>query len=139
MPYGKLKPEGYISRIVDSRLERLLGLFGAVEVACTMWCGKTWTSLARAASVTRIGLSGPRSAAEADPSTALIGARPHLVDEWQDVPAIWDEVRAAVDAEEASQGSFILTGSAEPNKVKVHYSGAGRASMPATTAMRMST
>ena len=85
MPYGQLKPEGYISRIVDSKLERLLDLFGAVEVAGTMWCGKTWTSLARAESVTRIGLSGPRSAAEADPSTALIGARPHLVDEWQDV------------------------------------------------------
>ena len=65
MPYGNLKPEGYISRIVDSKLERLLGLFGAVEVAGTMWCGKTWTSLARAESVTRIGLSGPRSAAEA--------------------------------------------------------------------------
>ena len=48
MPYGKLKPEGYISRIVDSKLERLLGLFGAVEVAGTMWCGKTFTSLARA-------------------------------------------------------------------------------------------
>ena len=126
MPYGNLKPEGYISRIVDSKLERLLGLFGAVEVAGTMWCGKTWTSLARAESVTRIGLSGPRSAAEADPSTALIGARPHLVDEWQDVPAIWDEVRAAVDADAASQGSFILTGSAEPNKDKVHHSGAGR-------------
>ena len=126
MPYGNLKPEGYISRIVDSKLERLLGLFGAVEVAGTMWCGKTWTSLARAESVTRIGLSGPRSAAEADPSTALIGARPHLVDEWQDVPAIWDEVRATVDADAASQGSFILTGSAEPNKDKVHHSGAGR-------------
>ena len=126
MPYGKLKPEGYISRIVDSKLERLLGLFGAVEVAGTMWCGKTWTSLARAESVTRIGLSGPRSAAEADPSTALIGVRPHLVDEWQDVPAIWDEVRAAVDADAASKGSFILTGSAEPNKDKVHHSGAGR-------------
>ena len=126
MSYGNLKPEGYISRIVDSKLERLLGLFGAVEVAGTMWCGKTWTSLARAESVTRIGLSGPRSAAEADPSTALIGARPHLVDEWQDVPAIWDEVRATVDADAASQGSFILTGSAEPNKDKVHHSGAGR-------------
>ena len=77
MPYGKLKPEGYISRIVDSKLERLLGLFGAVEVAGTMWCGKTWTSLARAESVTRIGLSGPRSAAEADPSVKLSSMGSH--------------------------------------------------------------
>ena len=58
-----LKPEGYADRIVDRQLERLLQLFGAVEVAGTMWCGKTWTSLAHAASVTRIGLAGPRSAA----------------------------------------------------------------------------
>ena len=35
-------------------------------------------------------------------------------------------VRAAVDADAASRGSFILTGSAEPNKDKVHHSGAGR-------------
>ena len=126
MKYGQKKPDGYIDRIVDAKLERLLGLFGAVEVAGTMWCGKTWTSLSFSESVTRIGLAGPRAAAEADPSTALIGARPHLVDEWQDVPAIWDEVRTAVDAEAASQGSFILTESAEPNKDKVHHSGAGR-------------
>ena len=126
MGYGQLKPDGYIGRIMDSRLEHLLGLFGAVEVAGTMWCGKTWTSLSFSESVTRIGLSGPRTAAEADPSTALVGARPHLIDEWQDVPAIWDEVRAAIDADVASRGSFILTGSAEPNKDKVHHSGAGR-------------
>ena len=121
-----LKPEGYADRIVDRQLERLLQLFGAVEVAGTMWCGKTWTSLAHAASVTRIGLAGPRSAAEADPSTALLGAKPHLIDEWQDVPAIWDETRAAVDAADNEPGSFILTGSAEPNKDQVHHSGAGR-------------
>ncbi len=123
---GSLKPEGYIPRIVDTRLKRLLNLFGAVEVAGTMWCGKTWTSLSFSQSVTRIGLTGPRMAAEADPSTALMGAKPHLIDEWQDVPAIWDEVRAAVDISNSSVGSFILTGSAEPNKAKVHHSGAGR-------------
>lgn len=102
-----LKPEGYADRIVDRQLERLLQLFGAVEVAGTMWCGKTWTSLAHAASVTRIGLAGPRSAAEADPSTALLGAKPHLIDEWQDVPAIWDETRAAVDAADIGGGVAV--------------------------------
>lgn len=126
MRYGTLKPDGYVGRIVDARLERLLDLFGAVEVAGTMWCGKTWTSLSFSQSVTRIGQSGPRLAAEADPSTALIGERPHLVDEWQDVPAIWDEVRATVDADAAAPGAFILTGSSEPNKEMVHHSGAGR-------------
>ena len=48
------------------------------------------------------------------------------MDEWQDVPAIWDEVRAAVDASGYEPGSFILTGSSEPRKGLVHHSGAGR-------------
>ncbi len=121
-----IKPAGYLPRIIDKKLEKLLGMFGAVEIAGTMWCGKTWTGLHFSESVTRIGSSGPRSAAEADPSTALIGDKPHLIDEWQDVPAIWDEVRMAVDAPSASAGSFILTGSAQANKERLHHSGAGR-------------
>ncbi len=112
MKYGQLKPDGYIPRIADVQLERMLATFGAVEVAGAMWCGKTWTSLAFGQSVTRIGLAGPRTSAEADPSTALLGARPHVIDEWQDVPAIWDEVRAAVDTSGNEPGSFVLTGSA---------------------------
>ena len=124
--YGQLRPDGYIPRIADRQLERMLATFGAVEVAGTRWCGKTWTSLAFGQSVTRIGLAGPRTAAEADPGTALLGARPHVIDEWQDVPAIWDEARAAVDASGNEPGSFILTGSSEPRKELVHHSGAGR-------------
>ncbi|MBR3160880.1 MAG: hypothetical protein IKF14_17490 [Atopobiaceae bacterium] len=103
MGYGQLKLEGYLPRIADGQLERMLATFGAVEVAGTMWCGKTWTSLAFGKSVTRIGLAGPRAAAEVDPGIALLGDQPHVVDEWQDVPAIWDEVRAAVDASGTSQ------------------------------------
>ncbi len=126
MEYGQLKPKGYMPRIADGQLAHMLDTFGAVEVAGTMWCGKTWTSLAFGQSVSRIGLAGPRAAAEADPGVALLGDRPHVVDEWQDVPAIWDEVRAAVDASGNEPGSFILTGSSEPSKDRVHHSGAGR-------------
>ena len=121
-----IKPKSYLPRIIDSKIEKLLSMFGAVEIAGTMWCGKTWTGLHFSESVTRIGLSGPREAAEADPSTALIGERPHLIDEWQDVPAIWDEVRMTVDATSESAGAFILTGSAEAKKEQLHHSGAGR-------------
>lgn len=126
MGYGQLKPDGYIPRIADRQLEKALATFGAVEVVGTMWCGKTWTSLAFGQSVTRVGLAGPRTAAEADPGIALLGARPHVIDEWQDVPAIWDEARAAVDASGNEPGSFILTGSSEPRKELIHHSGAGR-------------
>ena len=81
MKYGTLKPRGYMPRIADGQLSHMLEIFGAVEVAGTMWCGKTWTSLAFGESVTRIGLAGPRTAAEADPSMALLGVRPHVVDD----------------------------------------------------------
>ncbi len=126
MEKGSLQPEGYMKRIADEQLSTLLDLFGAVEVAGTMWCGKTWTSLSFAESVSRIGQTAARTAAEADPETALIGKRPHVIDEWQDVPAIWDEVRDAVDREGGRPGQYILTDSCEPNKAFVHHSGAGR-------------
>ncbi|MFP5325646.1 MAG: biotin/lipoyl-binding protein, partial [Gammaproteobacteria bacterium] len=32
-----------------------------------------------------------------DPSTLLTGEKPHLIDEWQLVPDVWNEVRRAVD------------------------------------------
>ncbi len=128
MKKGKLLPEGYMPRLLDHVLSERLDQAGAVEVTGTMWCGKTWTSTAFGNSITRIGLTPARLAAEADPATALIGETPHVIDEWQDVPAIWDEVRMQVDETAGKPGQFILTGSAQPNKEKVHHSGAGRIS-----------
>jgi predicted AAA+ superfamily ATPase len=46
------------------------------------------------------------------------------VDEWQRLPAVWDVVRRAVDADR-SPGRFLLTGSATPDGPPTH-SGAGR-------------
>lgn len=126
MQYGSLRPAGYRRRINDSILSQLLDLFGAVEVFGTMWCGKTWTSLAFGESVTRVGRPNVRRTVEADPSTALIGSRPHVIDEWQDVPEIWDAVRDAVDADAPGPGGFLLTGSSSPHKERVSHSGAAR-------------
>lgn len=126
MTYGTLKPEGYRPRACDEVLRELLGEFGAVEVAGTMWCGKTWTSLSVAESVTRVGNPGVRRTVESDPSVALLGNRPHVIDEWQDVPEIWDAVRDSVDAEAGVRGSYVLTGSSSPRKERVSHSGAGR-------------
>ena len=128
MNQGRLKPEGYLPRLMDRELSQRLDLFGAVEVAGTMWCGKTWTSMAYGESIARVGLQAVRNAAEADPQTALLGSRPHVIDEWQDVPAIWDEVRSVVDSMGGKPGQFILTGSSQPNKEMTHHSGAGRIS-----------
>ena len=45
------------------------------------------------------------------PSLVLEGEIPRLIDEWQEVPPLWDAVRYKVD-QTPSKGQFILTGSA---------------------------
>lgn len=46
-------------------------------------------------------------------SKLLEGAKPRLIDEWQDAPKFWDAVRFAVDHSD-DYGQFLLTGSAVP-------------------------
>lgn len=122
------KPEGYMPRVADAQIERYLKAFGAVEIAGTKWCGKTWSALMQGASVSYVDEN--LDLARADPSMMLIGDRPHVIDEWQRVPAIWDCVRHEVDRARGTRGAFILTGSSTPatrqgEKGPAH-SGAGR-------------
>lgn len=124
--YGTEKPDTYHPRLVDERLQRLLHTFGAVEIRGTKWCGKSWTSLAFGESVVHLDDPNVKALAEADPALALQGARPHVVDEWQEVPSTWDAARRAVDAAGGGRGLFILTGSSTPAKDVVTHSWAGR-------------
>ena len=123
--YGTEKPKTYRPRLVDERLQRLLSTFGAVEIRGTKWCGKSWAALAFGESVVHLDDPNVKTLVEADPSLALQGARPHVVDEWQEVPSTWDAARRAVDAA-GDRGLFILTGSSTPAKDSVTHSGAGR-------------
>ena len=45
-----------------------------------------------------------------------IGDRPHVIDEWQLAPRIWDAVRRGVDRERGLRGGWILTGSSSPSR-----------------------
>lgn len=129
-----LTPEGYLPRHVDARLDTLLETFGAVEITGSKWCGKTWTGRAHATSVERLDNREAFERVSLAPELALMGSAPHLIDEWQEVPAIWDEVRRAIDDSGSVPGQFILTGSSRPKTVSmegearggVHHSGAGR-------------
>ena len=123
---GTLRPSTYKPRIVDAQIERYLRLFGAVEVSGTKWCGKTWSSLAHGRSVTYVDRGSNLEVATADPGYALIGEPPHVIDEWQRVPAIWDTVRHAVDGAAGEKGLWLLTGSSTPSDDAVSHSGAGR-------------
>lgn len=122
------KPEGYMPRVADAQIERYLKAFGAVEIAGTKWCGKTWSALMQGASVSYVDEN--LDLARADPSMMLIGDRPHVIDEWQRVPAIWDCVRHEVDRARGTSGAFILTGSSTPatrqGEQGPAHSGAGR-------------
>lgn len=125
----ELKPKGYKTRIIDTQIEKYLNIFGAVCVEGPKWCGKTWTSLSHSKSVIYIGdASGNfqnRKLALLDPSAVLQGDTPRLIDEWQEVPALWDGIRSEVD-KRGTKGQFILTGSSTPNKKGVLHSGVGR-------------
>ena len=121
-----ITPDGYKSRIVDRQIERYLRLFGAVEVRGTKWCGKTWSSLAHAQSVTYVDRGANLEVIAADPAFALKGERPHVIDEWQRVPQLWDVVRHAVDDAAGVRGNWILTGSSTPHFDETSHSGAGR-------------
>ena len=35
----------YIPRLIDKRIDKMLGIFGAVCIEGPKWCGKTWTGL----------------------------------------------------------------------------------------------
>lgn len=119
----------YIPRIIDDKIKSYLQVFGAVCVEGPKWCGKTWTSSYHSNSEVMIGDPAGnfqnRKLAEMNPSLILDGDAPRLIDEWQEVPPIWDAVRHRVD-QSAEKGQFILTGSATPNHKGILHSGAGR-------------
>lgn len=126
---GPLTPEGYRPRLIEKRLDALMRAFGCVEITGPKWCGKTWTALSRAASVAKLDDPAERQAAEMDPKLALIGDTPHLVDEWQEVPEVWDAARRYVDDSGNERGSLLLTGSSglgREGRSRVRHSGAGR-------------
>lgn len=124
--------ESYRHRIMDDLLKRKLQAKGAVLIEGPKWCGKTTTAEEIAASKVLLARTDTkesfRSLLEIDMDTALAGAAPMLIDEWQTVPKLWDAVRYTVD-HRRTMGQFILTGSAVPDKKaeeEREHSGTGR-------------
>ena len=121
--------DSYKTRLIDETVKKYLKIFGAICIEGPKWCGKTWTSIHHCKS--EILLGSPegnfqnRKLAELSPSIVLDGECPRLIDEWQDVPALWDAVRYEVD-KRAAHGQFILTGSSTPKFKGIKHSGAGR-------------
>lgn len=125
----KLTKSGYIPRLIDKEIEENLKVFGAISIEGPKWCGKTWTALNHCNSVTYLNNTADnfreKHLAEMDVDLVLNKDMPQLVDEWQEVPAIWDAVRFKCDQDNV-KGKYILTGSSVPVSEKIHHSGAGR-------------
>ena len=107
----------YLERIDDELLKRKLRSSAAVLIEGPKWCGKTSTGAQLAKSI--IYIQNPdqramyRKIADTQPSLLLEGETPHMLDEWQTIPILWDAVRFAADQRQ-QMNQFILTGSATP-------------------------
>ena len=125
-----LTKENYTKRLVDDEISELLKMFGAISIEGPKYCGKTWTALNHAnSSVLLTKSDNPNS----DYQKALINRDliytenyPELIDEWQSIEQIWDDVRTKCD-EDGKSGKYILTGSSVPVRPEnIFHSGAGR-------------
>ena len=120
----------YLSRAYDKVLEWKLESKGAVLIEGPKWCGKTTTAEQIANSVVYMQKPEDRDQnirlAQIAPQRLLEGETPHLVDEWQIAPQLWNAVRYEVDKRDEF-GQFILTGSSVPAKLEeADHSGTGR-------------
>lgn len=120
----------YVNRIADDLLNDKLESTGAVLIEGPKWCGKTTTACHNAKSVIKMDDSEMSdqylSMAQMEPLKLLEGETPHLIDEWQLEPKLWNAVRNEVD-NRGEFGQFILTGSSVPKKLPSNiHSGTGR-------------
>lgn len=120
----------YIRRIVDDELRFKLDTFGAVHIVGPKWCGKTRTAEELSNSAVYFQDNPDKESmimtASINPHVFLSGDKPKLIDEWQDVPAIWDAIRHYCDHNDGF-GHFILTGSTS-KKINTSHTGTGRIS-----------
>jgi predicted AAA+ superfamily ATPase len=109
----------YLTRLVDDKLKTAMDALGGVYIEGLKWCGKSTTAERLAKTIVKLQdpIVYERYAAFATTSRELLlaGEKPLMFDEWQNIPKIWDFIRAAID-EHSLVGQYILTGSAKPKE-----------------------
>ncbi|HIH35380.1 MAG TPA: ATP-binding protein [Methanosphaera sp.] len=119
----------YLKRYLDKIIQERLDMIGAIVIVGPKWCGKTTTAKQHANSI--LDLQNPdtfdsyKELSSFKPSLLLEGEKPRLIDEWQDIPVIWDAVRTSVDNSDGD-GLYILTGSTVIDESRILHSGTGR-------------
>lgn len=116
----------YLPRTADRELDELLAGASAIALDGPKGVGKTNTAQRRTQTTVRLDNAAEREIIAADFPLATLPPRGTvLLDEWQQLPQVWDSVRRQVDAG-AAPGRFLLTGSATPRDGAGTHSGAGR-------------
>ena len=117
----------YLKRYIEKDIERALDSSGVVVVAGPKFCGKTTTCKRFAKSNYSLDTKSKIELVQSNPEAILIGETPRLIDEWQNVPDLWNCARSAIDEREDKFGQFIFTGSSTPAEMDdIYHSGAGR-------------
>lgn len=118
----------YLNRLIEKEMINKLNSSGCVLVKGPKFSGKSTMCQRFASSNSALKTKQQVQLIESDPLLALKGKTPHLIDEWQKVPEIWNLIRDDLDKDYVF-GKYILTGSTTPvNSNEIYHSGAGRIS-----------
>lgn len=108
----------YKKRIIDGLLDTHMQAFGATWIRGPKGCGKTTSAKQKAKTFVEFQDEEHRDnllmIGETSPKKLLLGEKPILFDEWQDVPKLWGTIRKDVD-DSGKKGQYILTGSSSKN------------------------
>ncbi len=119
----------YLNRYLDDIIEKRLKMINAIVIIGPKWVGKTTTAKRHAKDI--INLQDPdyidsyKELAYFKPSKLLEGEKPLLIDEWQNIPKLWDAIRTRLDKIDNDE-KYILTGSTAIDESKIMHSGTGR-------------
>ena len=125
-------------RSIENIIKSNLKISGAVLIEGPKFCGKTTTCTKFASSVISLNTKQIIEYAKLNPKDILNGDFPRLIDEWQTVPDIWNQIKDNLDKEYIF-GKFILTGSVTPGDTNdIYHSGAGRITKIVMSTMSLS-
>ncbi len=119
--------EEYLPRLFDEQLQFYLRSVGAIVIVGPKFCGKSTTASRYAKTI--IDLTEKKDqeqylslARNAPDSFLNLGEKPLLIDEWQMVSFLWNDIKDAV-SKSRKFGQYILTGSVTDYTKKENESG----------------
>ncbi|WP_036499440.1 ATP-binding protein [[Mycoplasma] testudinis] len=121
-----MKLKNYWTRLIEEKIKEKLRITGGVHIMGPKYCGKTTTAKLFCESYYNLTNSNYLQLLDSNSVEIFGNSYPVLIDEWQMLPKVWDQIKIRID-NESKNGMYLLTGSASPiNKKQIYHSGAGR-------------